>query len=124
MHRLTETHQRTLARAMTYRFMALLSSLALAGITNGVIVEVVKTLIYYLLERAWLKLAWQVVGGQESQVRIITRAVVYRVVATVAVAYWVGIELALWLAVIQTLLFYFNELVWRRITWGKSFATS
>lgn len=121
---LTETHQRTLARAVTYRTMAIASSVIVVGVASGIVVEICKTFIYYLLERAWLRVPWQIDQGRESQRRIITRAVVYRVVATVVVAYWVGIESALWLAVIQTVLFYLNEMIWRSVAWGKTVATS
>lgn len=120
---LAETHKRTLARATTYRIMAVISSLAMVGIASGILVEVSKTMIYYVLERLWLHLDWQLVQGRETHVRILARAVVYRVMATVAATYWVGIEAALTLAVIQTLLFYFNDLVWQRISWGETVAT-
>ena len=120
---LAETHWRTAARAISYRAMAVISSFIMVGIASGVVVEIVKTVIYYITERLWLHVNWHINNGQESQLRVVTRAVVYRVVATVAVAYWVGIEMALWLAVVQTLLFYLNEMVWRRISWGKTFAT-
>ena len=91
------------------------------GLISGVVIEITKTLIYYLLERAWLYVPWQISQGAESQTRIVARTVVYRVVATVAVAYWVGIESALWLALIQTILFYLNEIAWRRVSWGKNY---
>jgi uncharacterized membrane protein len=121
---LKETHWRTLARAITYRLLAIISSFMLVGIGDGIIVEISKTAIYYLLERLWLYTQWQINEDQETQFRIVTRAIVYRAVATIAVAYWVGIEMALWLALIQTLLFYINERVWQRISWGKFLATS
>lgn len=120
---LAETHQRTAARAISYRVLAVMSSFVMIGLISGIVIEITKTLIYYLLERAWLYVPWQISQGAESQTRIIARTVVYRVVATVAVAYWVGIESALWLAVIQTMLFYLNEIAWRRVSWGKTIAT-
>lgn len=123
MQHLAETHRRTLARAVTYRIMAIMSSFAMVGIASGILVELSKTLIYYVLERLWLQVSWQIQSGQETHTRILVRAVVYRAVATVAASYWVGIEAALWLAVIQTLLFYLNDVVWQRISWGKPFAT-
>ena len=94
----------------------------MVGIASGIVVEIVKTGIYYTLERLWLRVNWQINNGRESQLRIVTRAVVYRMVATVAVAYWVGIEMALWLAVVQTLLFYVNEMVWLHISREKTVA--
>ncbi len=125
MHTLmVESRRRTLARAVTYRIMALATSLALVGLMSGIVVEITKTAIYYMLERAWLRTGWQISSGQESGLRIWTRAIVYRIVATVAVAYWVGIESALILAVIQTVLFYANEVIWNRIPWEKTVETS
>jgi uncharacterized membrane protein len=120
---LAETRQRTAARAISYRVLAVISSFVMIGLISGVVIEITKTLIYYLLERAWLYVPWQISQGRESQTRIVARTVVYRVVATVAVAYWVGIESALWLALIQTILFYLNEIAWRRVSWGKTIAT-
>jgi uncharacterized membrane protein len=93
------------------------SSFALVGVAAGILVEISKTVIYYLVERGWLYVDWQLAEGRESQLRIWTRAIVYRTIATVAVAYWVGIESALVLAVIQTLLFYLNEIAWKKIKW-------
>lgn len=116
---LNETHGRTLSRAVTYRIMAAISSVAMVGISSGILVEISKTVIYYVLERLWLYIDWEVNNGLESQTRIIARAIVYRAVATLAVAYWVGIESALWLALIQTLIFYINERLWQRISWGR-----
>ena len=118
---LAETRQRTAARAISYRVLAVISSFVMIGLISGVVIEITKTLIYYLLERAWLYVPWQISQGAESQTRIVARTVVYRVVATVAVAYWVGIESALWLALIQTILFYLNEIAWRRVSWGKNY---
>jgi len=119
-----ETHQRTMARAVSYRALAVISSLIMVGVSSAIAVEVTKTLIYYVLERMWLLTGWQIQQDQETQLRIITRAVAYRVVATVAVSFWVGIESALWLALVQTVLFYVNEIAWRRVAWGKTVATS
>ena len=119
-----ETHQRTMARAVSYRILAVLSSFVMVGVASGIVIEVAKTLVYYVMERLWLLTSWQIQQGQETQLRIITRAVVYRVVATVVVSLWVGIEAALWLALVQTVLFYVNEIVWRRVAWGKTVATS
>jgi uncharacterized membrane protein len=119
-----ETHQRTMARAVSYRILAELSSFVMVGVASGIVIEVAKTLVYYVMERLWLLTSWQIQQGQETQLRIITRAVVYRVVATVVVSLWVGIEAALWLALVQTVLFYVNEIVWRRVAWGKTVATS
>jgi uncharacterized membrane protein len=104
--------------------MAVISSLIMVGVSSAIAVEVTKTLVYYVMERLWLLTSWQIQQGQETQLRIITRAVVYRVVATVVVSLWVGIEAALWLALVQTVLFYVNEIVWRRVAWGKTVATS
>jgi len=119
---LEEKHWRTAARAISYRALAMISSFIMVGIASGIVVEIVKTGIYYTLERLWLRVNWQINNGRESQLRIVTRAVVYRMVATVAVAYWVGIEMALWLAVVQTLLFYVNEMVWLHISREKTVA--
>ena len=119
-----ETHTRTVARAVSYRIMAVISSLIMVGVSSAIAVEVTKTLVYYVMERLWLLTSWQIQQGQETQFRIITRAVVYRVVATVVIYLWVGIESALWMALVQTVLFYVNETVWRRVAWGKTVATS
>lgn len=123
-HNLSETRVRTLARAVTYRAMAMIASYLMVGLGQALAVELSKTVIYYVLERYWLRINWQVTNGVESQFRIITRAITYRTVATVAVSYWVGIDLALILALIHTVLFYMNDMAWQKIPWGKNCAAS
>ena len=118
-----ETHTRTVARAVSYRILAVLSSFVMVGMASGVVIEIVKTLVYCVMERLWLLTSWQIQQGQETQLRIITRAVVYRVVATLMISQWIGIESALWLALVQSVLFYVNEMIWRRVAWGGTVAT-
>jgi len=117
---MTETYSRTVAKAITYRLMAIVSSVLMVGWQSAIYVEISKTLIFYVCERAWLRSHWGIKDGIETLARSITKSIVYRAIATVAVAYWVGWVSALWLALVQTVLFVINDRVWQLIDWGRT----
>jgi uncharacterized membrane protein len=115
-----ETYLRTVAKAVSYRFMAIVSSVIMVGWESAIYVEISKTLIFYVCERAWLKSSWGIKDGIETMMRSMIKSVVYRIIATVAVAYWVGWISALWLALVQTVLFVANDRAWQFIDWGRT----
>lgn len=53
-----ETKKRTVARALTYRFLALLITAIWTGLTNAIIIHIILTAIHYVHERIWLKIKW------------------------------------------------------------------
>jgi uncharacterized membrane protein len=55
----------------------------------------------------------------EAHSRTITKAITWRIIATLIAAYWVGFSAAIVLNVIQTLAYYIHERVWLKINWGK-----
>ena len=91
----------------------------MVGWHSAIYVELSKTLIFYLCERFWLKISWEIKDGLETWQRSVAKSVFYRIIATVVVAYWTGIESAVWLAVIQTVLFIVNDRLWQFISWGR-----
>jgi len=62
---LTETHKRTIIRAITWRIVATLVTAAYTGISGAIIINVWMTLAHYIHERLWLKLKWGT-GANES----------------------------------------------------------
>ena len=55
---MTETHKRTIIRAITWRIVATLVTAAYTGISGAIIINVWMTLAHYIHERIWLKLKW------------------------------------------------------------------
>ena len=55
---MTETHKRTIARAVTWRITATLITAAYTGLSGAIIINIWMTLAHYIQERAWLKLSW------------------------------------------------------------------
>ena len=53
-----ETHARTLARAITYRIIALLITALWTGLSDAVVIHVILTLVHYVMERAWQRITW------------------------------------------------------------------
>ena len=53
-----EQRKRTLARALTYRFVALLITALWTGLADAVVIHVILTLVHYGMERLWLKISW------------------------------------------------------------------
>ena len=109
-----------MGKAISYRFMAIVSSVIMVGWESAIYVEISKTLIFYVCERAWLKSSWGIKDGIETMMRSMIKSVVYRIIATVIVAYWVGWISALWLALVQTVLFVANDRAWQFIDWGRT----
>jgi hypothetical protein len=55
---MTELHQRTLVRAISYRIIALLITAIWTGFSDAVIIHIILTAVHYGLERIWLKIKW------------------------------------------------------------------
>ena len=61
---ITETHRRTLTRAITWRVTATLVTAAFTGLSGAIIINIWMTLAHYIHERMWLKVKWGL--GTES----------------------------------------------------------
>jgi uncharacterized membrane protein len=116
---MSETHARTIAKSISYRVLAIISSVIMVGWHSAIYVEISKTLIFYFCERFWLKISWGTESGVETWFRTVVKSIFYRIIATIAVAYWVGIESAIWLALVQTVLFIINDRLWQLVSWGN-----
>jgi uncharacterized membrane protein len=53
-----ESHKRTVARAVSYRLIALLITALWTGLSTAVAIHLVLTLVHYVHERIWLKINW------------------------------------------------------------------
>ena len=55
---LTETHKRTIIRAITWRVVATLVTAAWTGLSGAIIINIFMTVAHYIHERIWLKIDW------------------------------------------------------------------
>lgn len=55
---MTESHTRTLLRAITWRIVATLVTAAFTGISGAIIINIWMTVAHYIHERAWLRINW------------------------------------------------------------------
>jgi len=55
---MTESHKRTIARAISWRIVATLVTAAFTGLSGAIIINIFMTIAHYIHERAWLKLKW------------------------------------------------------------------
>ena len=53
-----ETHLRTLARTLGYRFVAMLITSLWTGLGEAVAIHLVLAGVQYVYERLWLKIKW------------------------------------------------------------------
>ena len=56
--KMTETHKRTIARAVSYRIIATAITALITGIEKAILIHVLLTFIHYIMERIWLKIKW------------------------------------------------------------------
>lgn len=59
---MTETHSRTLARAISYRIVATLITAIFTGLSSAIMIHVILTLVHYVMERLWLGVSWGKTG--------------------------------------------------------------
>ena len=55
---MTESHKRTVVRAISYRIIALLITAIWTGLSDAVIIHLILTAVHYVHERVWLKIKW------------------------------------------------------------------
>ncbi len=55
---MTETHKRTILRALSWRIVATLVTAAYTGISGAIVINIWMTLAHYIHERLWLRLNW------------------------------------------------------------------
>lgn len=61
-----ETHTRTIARAISYRLVALIATALMVGIKEAVFIHIVLTVIYYICERLWLRVSWGLIPSNKK----------------------------------------------------------
>lgn len=55
---MTETHARTIARAVSYRIIATAITAVWTGLSAAIAIHLILTLVHYVMERLWLKVSW------------------------------------------------------------------
>jgi uncharacterized membrane protein len=55
---MSETHKRTIVRAVSYRLIALLITALWTGLGDAIIIHLILTAVHYLFERLWLRISW------------------------------------------------------------------
>jgi uncharacterized membrane protein len=55
---MTETHLRTLARAISWRIVATLVTAYFTGLSGAIVINIWMTVAHYAHERLWLKIRW------------------------------------------------------------------
>jgi hypothetical protein len=57
-HTVTETHKRTIARAIVWRIIATAVTAIWAGWSGAIWANLILTVLHYLHERTWLRIQW------------------------------------------------------------------
>jgi uncharacterized membrane protein len=55
---MTETHKRTIVRAVIWRIIATLITAAWTGLSGAIVINIFMTIAHYIHERVWLKIKW------------------------------------------------------------------
>ena len=55
---MTESHKRTLIRAISWRIIATLVTAAFTGLSGAIVINIFMTIAHYIHERVWLKVNW------------------------------------------------------------------
>ena len=63
---MSELHQRTIARTVSYRLAALLITAIWTGLSDAITIHIVLAVLHYIMERAWLKIKWGRINGDSN----------------------------------------------------------
>jgi len=55
---MSESHKRTIARAVSWRIIATLITAIWAGFNAAIVINVILTILHYVHERVWLNIHW------------------------------------------------------------------
>jgi uncharacterized membrane protein len=55
---MSESHKRTIARAVSWRIIATLITAIWAGFNAAIVINVILTMLHYVHERVWLNIKW------------------------------------------------------------------
>ena len=55
---MTETHKRTIIRAITWRIVATLVTAVWTGLSGAIVINIFMTVAHYIHERLWLRINW------------------------------------------------------------------
>lgn len=61
---MTETHKRTIIRAITWRIVATLVTAIWTGLSGAIIINIFMTIAHYIHERLWLKFNWGKISNE------------------------------------------------------------
>jgi uncharacterized membrane protein len=126
-----ESHARSIAKAVSWRFVGSLDTFVLSFLVTGNLVwagsiasaeTITKIILFYVHERAWRRVRWGVAGG--GHVRAVVKGVSWRAVGTADtfMLSWLitghvghAARIASFETVTKVGLFYLHEQLWARI---------
>ena len=136
----TETHARTLTKAVLYRILSVIAIMLLTIAFGGTVatagkvglaVIVLGTTIYYIHERVWIRYGWARLEGLDKARRSLIKTLIYRGLTMIAmfiiVKFILGstnstaVAFSIAQAIVNMGLFYGMERIFNTISWGKVF---
>ena len=134
-----ETHLRTIVKAAIYRVMSIVTTVIMTLLfggsieqawSMGLIVLIIGSTHYYLYDRLWLYIPWRRSDeGNDSRVRSIVKAVVYRITAMMSIAITarlvfadsnlIAFLVAFGKFILASVTYFVIERVFNLIEWGK-----
>ena len=133
-----DTNARSLVKAASWRLVGTLDTILLSFLITGNSITafsvgvseiITKTLLYYLHERAWNKIAWGRGEGAPTHLRSLAKSISWRTVGTVdtILLSWyfsgdakIGLAIGGSELITKIGLFYLHERLWSRVKWGRS----
>lgn len=132
-----DTNARSFVKAVSWRIVGTLDTILLSflitgnstiAVSIGITEILTKTLLYYLHERVWNRVAWGRGADTPSHFRSLAKSVSWRAVGTMdtmMLAWYfsgnmvTGLSIGVSELVTKIGLFYLHERLWSRIKWGR-----
>ncbi len=125
------SHKRHIAKTITWRAVGTLDTFLLSwfitgnpfiGLKIGFSEVITKMILYYLHERAWLK-----IGVEDSHKRHLIKTITWRIIGTldtILLSWFItgspetGLKIGIMEVITKMVLYYFHERTWYRINFG------
>ena len=131
-----DLHSRTLLKTITWRFAAVIITVLGVYIFNhswtmsisaGIIINIIKTILYYVHERVWTTIPWQYIKKHETHLRTFVKTVSWKlitvIVTSVVMLFYVSWKIALIsgfsINFVKAIFYYGHERIWNSIEYGR-----
>ena len=131
-----DLHKRTILKTITWRFAAVIITVLgvyifnhswKMSVTAGIIINIIKTILYYIHERIWASVHWQYIKKHETHLRTFVKTFSWKIITVIVTSavmlFYVNWKIALIsgfsINFVKAIFYYGHERIWNSIRYGR-----